>query len=376
MLTPGPLAVESLSAPLQKMFAPGAPPQLKLMAARGLAPMGPADLLTALYQLSQDPDAVLVQSAQKTAGTLPDKILQSLGGALHPLVLDFFARVHYQKLELVELLLLNRACDDDTFVFFAQTCDERELELLATNEERLLRSPRIIEALYMNKNARMSTVDRVVELAIRNGVACEGIEAWDSIVEAFKEGVDGGAETDEQFKAGVQADEELSADLDGAREQVVEKLSELMDEKGDGKAEKKSRLIKIETLSKTAKIRLAQVGNASARAVLIRDPLKLVALAVVASPALRDDEAIAIASNKNLRGEILSALARKAKFIKIYQVKYGLVFNPKCPLPITLKLVPQLHESDCAKLAKAKSVPSQVQTVARRMVEARTKKGG
>ena len=49
----------------------------------------------------------------------------------------------------------------------------REYEFVATNEQRLLENPRIIELLYMNKNTRMSTADRIVELAARNGLAVD-----------------------------------------------------------------------------------------------------------------------------------------------------------------------------------------------------------
>ena len=43
-------------------------------------------------------------------------------------------------------------------------------ELIATNEERLLAHPAIIEKLYLNKNSRMSTADRILELAVRNDI--------------------------------------------------------------------------------------------------------------------------------------------------------------------------------------------------------------
>ena len=53
---------------------------------------------------------------------------------------------------------------------------------MATNEVRLLRTPAIVGALYMNPRARMFTVDRLVELAARNSAADPGIPRWDDVV--------------------------------------------------------------------------------------------------------------------------------------------------------------------------------------------------
>src|SRR5262249_17515799 len=151
---------EVLGESVLKVAGPQAPPQLRMMAARGLAPLGPVELLTAVYQLAQDADPAIAAAADKTAGGLPDRILAAaLSAALDPNVLDFFAQRVVRNPTLVELVILNRVTDDDTFVFLAANCAERELELIAANEKRVLRTPRIIETLYMNKGARMSTVD-------------------------------------------------------------------------------------------------------------------------------------------------------------------------------------------------------------------------
>src|SRR5262249_34030919 len=151
-----PIPLEQLSEAVKKVAGPQAPAPLKLMAARGLAPMGPTDLATAIFQLAQGSDEKVAQAANKTAQTWPGK---GIGGAVPPTldarVLDFFARKVLLKPNLVEIVVLNQGTDDDTFVYLAANCSERELELIAANESRILRHPKIIEALYWNKQARM-----------------------------------------------------------------------------------------------------------------------------------------------------------------------------------------------------------------------------
>ena len=108
--------LEQLPPGVERAIGPKAPAPLRLMAARGLAPMPPGDLAVALYQLSFSEDEAVKSAAFKTAVELPEKIL---GGALaEPLdvrVLDFFARRVFQKTALLERLLLNKAVADETF---------------------------------------------------------------------------------------------------------------------------------------------------------------------------------------------------------------------------------------------------------------------
>ncbi len=198
-LAPGKLA--TLPPAVEKVAGASAPPPMRLMAARGLAPLSPVDLVTALYQLAQDDDATLKKNALKTAAELPEKILGgALDAPLDPNVLDFFARRLVAKPPLLEKVLLNRATDDESFVFLAKMGDEPATEMIGKNEERLLRAPAIIAALYLNPKTRMSTAQRAIELAIRNGVEVEGIPAWEETKKALAEGGATKATDDEAFQ--------------------------------------------------------------------------------------------------------------------------------------------------------------------------------
>ncbi|MFI5288375.1 MAG: hypothetical protein ACHQ17_01930, partial [Polyangia bacterium] len=178
--------LETLPPAVEKVAGEKAPAPLKLMAARGMAPLRPGELCTALYQLAVGEDAALKTAALKTALELPEKILgAALAEPLDARVLDFFARRLWQKPAQLEWVLLNKATADETFRHLATLCAEAELEMIAKNEERLLRHPSIIAALYLNPKTRMSTAQRALELAVRNGVKVEGIAAFDEAVAAI-----------------------------------------------------------------------------------------------------------------------------------------------------------------------------------------------
>jgi hypothetical protein len=156
---------------------------MKKMAARGLAPLSdPAELITVLYQLAVDPDAELRAEAERSAGGLPEGVL---GGALaspdvDPRVLDFYARrVVAGREPLLELIVQNAAVAAETIADLAARGSARLIDLIAENQRRLLEHPPIIASMYTNPRARMSTVDRAVELAVRNDVTVPGIAAWE-----------------------------------------------------------------------------------------------------------------------------------------------------------------------------------------------------
>lgn len=375
----GPL--ETLSPAVDRAIGEKAPPPMKLMAARGLAPLGPVDLVTALYHLAQGQDETLKKAALKSAAELPEKIL---GGALEtPLdarVLDFFARRLIQKPALLEKVLLNRATDDDSFVFLAKMGDEGATEMIAKNEERLLRHPPIIAALYMNAKTRMSTAQRAVELAIRNNVEVEGIPAFEETKRAIAEGLGIKPEDDAAFKSASETLVDSGVKITALEPEEQAKLDALLAEKAEQEAEgatpeaqaegdeKKER---IDQLSVVAKIRLATLGNAFARSVLIRDRNRQVSTAAIRSPAISDSEVVHYAANRALDEDIIRYISNNRSWLRLYSVKVALCNNPKCPLPTAMRLMPHLRIAELKLLSRSKGIPSSLATAAKQMVAQR-----
>ncbi len=119
------------------------------------------------------------------------------------------------------------------------------------------------------------------------------------------------------------------------------------------------------------KIKLAFLGNKEARELLVRDPNRMVALSVVKSPKIQEDEIEAIAKSRSVAEDVLRQIAGSKEFLKSYSVKHNLVANSKTPVPIALKLLPHIKENDLRRLAKSKDVSSVVATQARRLLRSR-----
>src|SRR6185436_3608117 len=253
-------------------------------------------------------DATVKAAAEAGAGALPDKVLvQPLGEALPPVVLHFFAeRIAVTRIEALEKILANQSTADATFVRLAARVGERETEIIVQNEIRLLRCPAIVQALFMNKQARMSSVSRAIELCARNNVRVDGIPAFDEIAKSIQ---DDPAATD-------------PAVADPQFEEVLQKVAavaddEVADEEVTGATKEKTRkspVIDFTKLKLHEKIRLATLGNAYCRSNLIRDSNKMVALAVIRSPLITDTEVVRAAGNRQIGEDVIRYIANQRDF--------------------------------------------------------------
>ena len=128
----------------------------------------------------------------------------------------------------------------------------------------------------------------------------------------------------------------------------------------------------IGDMSVGKKIKLAYMGNAEARKLLLRDRNKTVAVAVVKSGRMTDSEAASAAGNKNLHMDVLREISSNKEFLRKYNVKVALCNNPKTPVSVAVGLVSGLSRSDLAALARNKNVPGVVQKMAFRIQKQRT----
>jgi hypothetical protein len=212
----------------------------------------------------------------------------------------------------------------------------------------------------------MSTIDRVVELAVRNNVRVPGLAAWDEIARSLA-GTTPSAPTPEIDKAFAQAAEATSGD-DSALT-VGDAEQALPDEEGgEPPPVEEPKDVPIDKLTVPAKIRLATLGNAFARSTLIRDPLRIVCMAAIKSPGVTEFEAARYAGNHGLAEDVIRYIASKREWTKLYGTKVSLCRNPKTPIPEAMRLMPFLRDKEIQNLMKSKGVPSAVIAQARKLM--------
>ncbi len=140
--------------------------------------------------------------------------------------------------------------------------------------------------------------------------------------------------------------------------------------------EKRGSILKrLLNMTVVEKIKLALFGNREVRSILIKDPNRVVATAVLQNPRITEDEVIRIAQSRNVCDDVLRAIASSREWTRNYQVKLALVQNPKTPLSISLKFLPHLYERDLQNISKSKNIPTALSMAARKMIGEKRRHG-
>jgi hypothetical protein len=131
---------------------------------------------------------------------------------------------------------------------------------------------------------------------------------------------------------------------------------------------RESTLQKIAALNIAQRMALAMKGSREERAVLIRDPNKIVAVAVLASPKLTETEVESIAKMANVSDEILRMIGFSRAWTKNYAVVHALVRNPKTPVAMSMNFLSRLNDKDLRNLSTNRNVPDVLRVSARKRV--------
>jgi hypothetical protein len=363
--------VEQLPPAAQRALAADAPPPLRMMAAKGILPGAkPGDLVSVVAILARHNDDEQVRAtAQATLKKLPEPLLNgALSVDLQPAVLDVLCELFFDRAPVVEQLLRMPRLGEVALSTLAQHADEKIGELIATNETLLLTHPAVIEALYMNKRVRMSTADRILELAVRNQLNLN-FPAYHEAAQAILNELVPEASDEETF------DDVLFKQADAAAEVVL--LADAVeddthDRDDDGNEQVREKFLPLYTtisqMTVTQKIRRAVLGTAAERMLLVRDSNRLVAAAAVSSPQTTENDAARIAACRNVSDDVLRILCQNRAFTRSYQVKLNLISNPKTPFTFSARMIPHLRDNDLRMLAKSKNIPATVQTAARQQL--------
>ncbi|HMJ09384.1 MAG TPA: hypothetical protein VK468_10290, partial [Pyrinomonadaceae bacterium] len=121
-------------------------------------------------------------------------------------------------------------------------------------------------------------------------------------------------------------------------------------------------------------VKLATKGDREARNILIRDPNRLVAQAVVMNPRLTEQEVEKIAGMRTATEDILRQIASSRHWSRSYQVVHSLAKNPRTPIANVLNILSRLQAKDLTSLGKNRNVSDAVRRQALRLSQAR--KGG
>jgi hypothetical protein len=144
--------------------------------------------------------------------------------------------------------------------------------------------------------------------------------------------------------------------------------TEIVAEEESGDQSRDSLIQQLANMGFADRLKAAMKGSREMRAILIRDPNKMISAAVLSSPKLNDAEIEGFARMSNVTEEVLRIIASNRAWTKNYSVVVGLTKNPKTPLGLSLNLMARLNDRDIGTLATDRNVPEPLRAAARRKV--------
>ncbi len=396
--------IKSANPVVQAILGGTAPQPARLAAARGLLPLPQSDLLVVLVALRESGDPEIAGAAAETlqAERPEDLLIAAKAEDTAPTVLSYLATLTGGPRNIHEATILNSKTPDPALATFASATEDASLlELIAINQQRLVRSPDIIEAILGNparspeaeRRARETRREffekergaRQIAEELRAQGKSAAAECFDSAelttaggelslddawliaqhIEVSDDDIDDTWLPAERYGELIETLEQSAANV----QRVIE--TERIDT-GEISAERMSLIKRIMLMNARDRMKLAIKGDREARGILIRDSNKIVAAAVVNNPRILEQEVESIAAMRTVSDEVLRLISLNRAWIRSYTVIHQLVRNPRTPIPTVINMLPRIRTKDLQNLALNRNISEAVRRQADRIGQART----
>ena len=342
------------------------------MAAEGALPLKPEDMVDLLELMRHDGSPEVAERAATTFLGLAEDLLLPLLRAkdAHIGVLAWALETRPEP-RLLDACLQNTATPDEAIAAKAPRLAEGLVELVVINQTRLLRHPPMLQATERNPNLSRDQRRRLGEFRETFSIGATPEPA------AAPEPPPPSPASALVAPSPVAAPPEPTAAVvnENAVEIAPEEAEAMLTEDEKKDEEKVSGLKRLFSLKTGQKIKAALTEDSQARSFLIRDPNRLVALAVLGSPKVTEAEIEGFAGMKNVSDEVLRRIGTNRDWTKKYSVISSLVKNPRTPLPIAMGFVSRLQPRDIKALSVDRNVPEAIRKTAQRFVKATTQAG-
>jgi len=393
--------ITSTNPVVRAIISGSAPQPARLAAARGMLPLPQNDMLEVLVALTTSEDAQIAAAATETLkDESPEELLTAASGQdTAPNVLAYLATRADGTPELYEAIILNTRTPDHALAkLAAATSHNSLLELITINQQRLVRSPEIIDAILSNPGCTGEAERRARETRkeffekergarqIADELRARGQTAAAEFFETAELTTVDGEFSFEDAWLIAQHIEVSDADLDlswlPAEELIAESASDTAAnaqriiegerlESGDVSAERVSLIRRIMFMNTKDRVKLAIKGDREARGILIRDSNRVVCSAVVKNPRITEQEIENIAGMRTVADEVLRIIALNRSWIRSYVIIHNLARNPRTPIPTAMNILPRIRTKDLQTLAQNRNVSEAVRRQAYRLEQTR-----
>jgi hypothetical protein len=370
-----------------------------------MLPLQQNDLLEVLVALAASDDEQIAAAATETlqSETSENLLLAAKAPDTSPNVLAYLATQSTGVNEVYEATVLNTQTPDHAIASLATaTSNGSLLELIAINQQRLLRFPAIIDAILANPARSGDAERRASETRkeffekergakqIADELRARGQNAAAEFFESADLTTPSGELSFEDAWLIAQHIEVSDADIDDSwlpAERYEELLTETAEETaanvqriieserlegGEVTAERVSLIRRVMFMNVKDRMKLAMKGDREARGILIRDSNKIVCSAVVKNPRITEQEVENIASMRTVADEVLRLIAMNRSWARQYPIIHNLARNPRTPIPTAMTILLRIRTKDLEVLSNNRNVSETVRRQAYRLAQARS----
>ncbi len=390
---------------VQAILSGSAPQPARLAAASGLLPLPQADLLEVLVALRESDDVEIAEAAVSTLASQENEDLLTAAKAADTslAVLGFLGTMTSSR-EVHEAVIQNSNTPDVVIAKIAgMVADGSLLELIAINQQRLVRTPAIIDAILGNAARTVEAERRARETKreffekergarqIADELRAQGKSAAAEFFENAELSTATGELSLEDAWLIAQHIEVSDADLDDSW-LPMERYEELMPETAAEHAAAVQRVIESERLESGSevqperialikqlmnmnardRVKLARKGDREARSILIRDSNRIVSAGVINNPRITDHEVENIASMRTVSHEVLRLISLNRAWARSYTIIHHLCRNPRTPIPTAISILPRIRTKDLQHISLNRNVSEAVRRQALRLAQARS----
>lgn len=394
--------------PIVKAIISGAaPPAARMAAARGALPIPQNDLLEILAFLARNEDAEVAQAALETFKTQENLNEAVQAPDVAPTVLAFAAEADLLDTKVYESVLINLKTPDSAILNFARRAtDENLLELVLVNQQRLIRTPEILDAIAANPASSTEAVRRAAEVrkeffekergaeqiaaelrAKGNTAAAEFIEKAEFAGELTDEQADGKLSVDDAWLIaqhievpddevddswlGLDLIEQLYEETDEQRRALAEKIISESVLDGDTAPERIALIRRILLMNVKDRVKLGMKGDREARSILIRDSNRIVAQSVLQNARITEQEVEKISAMRTVPDDILRTIGINRTWARNYLIVHNLARNPRTPLATAMTILPRIQTKDLQAISKNRNVSEAIRKQAFRLLGTR-----
>jgi len=299
--------------------------------------------------------------------------------------------------EIHEAIAANANTPDEAIALLARATEHASLiELITLNQQRLIRSPAIIDAVLLNparspeaerraKETRREFFEKergarqiAEELRARgNAAAAEFFESADLSTADGEMSIDDAWVIAQHIEVSdVDIDDSWLARefMEETPEQIAANIQAVLNAErleGEISPERVSLIRKIMFMTVKDRVKLAMKGDREARGILIRDSNKVVATGVIHNPRITDHEIENISSMRQVADEVLRIIGNNRQWARSYPIIHNLVRNPRTPMATAVQILPRIRTKDLKSISLNRNVSQAVRQQAYRLSEMR-----